>query len=46
MLDFDSKKNRSGVSMKMKSEKVVLAHKKGAPRLKDKYSRDHILASL
>ena len=32
MLDFDSEKNRSGVSVKMKSEKVV--HKKGAPKTK------------
>ena len=34
MLDFDSEKNRSGVSGKMKSEKVVHAHKKGAPKTK------------
>ena len=34
MLDFDSEKNRSGVSVKMKSEKVVHAHKKGAPKTK------------
>ena len=34
MLDFDSKKNRSGVSVKMKSEKVVHTHKKGAPKTK------------
>ena len=34
MLDFDSEKNRSGVSVKMKSEKVVHAHKKGAPKSK------------
>ena len=32
MLDFDSEKNRSGVLVKMKSEKVV--HKKGAPKTK------------
>ena len=34
MLDFDSKKNRSGVSVKMKSEKVVHTHKNGAPKTK------------
>ena len=34
MLDFDSKKNISGVSVKMKREKVVHAHKKGAPKTK------------
>ena len=31
MLELDSKKNRSEVSMKMKSVKIVHAHKKGAP---------------
>ena len=34
MLDFYSKKNRSEVSVKMKNEKVVHAHKKGAPKTK------------
>ena len=34
MLDFDSMKNISGVLVKMKSEKVVHAHKKGAPKTK------------
>ena len=34
MLNFDSKKNRSGVSMKMKSVKIVHAHKKGAHKTK------------
>ena len=34
MLDFDLEKNISGVSVKMKSEKLVHAHKKGAPKTK------------
>ena len=34
MLNFDSKKNRSGVSVKMKSVKIVHAHKKGAHKTK------------
>ena len=34
MLDLDSKKNKSEVSMKMKSVKIVHAHKKGAPKTK------------
>ena len=34
MLNFDSKKNRSGVSVKMKSVKIVHAQKKGAHKTK------------
>ena len=33
-LIFKEKKKRSGVLVKMKSEKVVHAHKKGAPETK------------
>ena len=41
MLDFDSEKNKNGVSMKMKSEKVVHAHKKGAPEIKGYIFKKH-----
>ena len=47
MLDFDSEKNRSGVSKKMKSEKVVHAHNKGAPETKGyRFKRPHSSSPL